>query len=67
MKLTIVNIFRLEELLDEYVYRKIWSDLTEIEKKIIGVIPDEGTIKTSNLCESAGVTPQVFSKYKKIW
>ncbi len=43
----------------------IAQETRQYEKKIIGVIPDEGTIKTSNLCESAGVTPQVFSKYRE--
>ncbi len=56
---------RMDSLLDEYVYRKIWSDLSPQDRNIMKYIPDEGTIKTGDLCEKAGITTQVFSKYRE--
>ena len=56
---------QLDDLLDEYVYQKIWSELSENDKKIISVMSDDKSIKTSELCEKAGITSLVFSKYRE--
>ncbi len=55
----------LDSLLDEYVYHKIWNDLSELDQKILMNVPDNCSIKTGELCEKAGITPQVFSKYRE--
>lgn len=55
----------LDNLLDEYVYQKIWSDLSEKDREIIINIPADTSIKTGDLCEKTGITTQVFSKYRE--
>lgn len=57
-------LLQLDDLLDEYVYHKIWSGISELDRKILRCIPDEGTIKTGDLCAAAEISPQVFSKYR---
>lgn len=55
----------LDSLLDDYVYKKIWYDLSEKDRRIIVCVPADRSIKTAELCEKAGITPQVFSKYRE--
>lgn len=56
---------KLDDLLDEYVYRKIWSGLSKKDKLIMQSVPDDGSIKVSELCERLNITTQVFSKYRE--
>lgn len=60
-----VIIRKLDDLLDEYVYHKIWLGVSEQDQKVLRNIPDDKPIKTSDLCEKAEITPQVFSKYRE--
>ena len=53
----------LDEMLDDYVYRKIWSTLTEKEKEILLSITHDDT-KTSEICEKTGIRPNSYSKYR---
>lgn len=55
----------LDILLDEYVYQKIWSDLSDKEREIILNVPSDTSIKTGDLCEKSGITTQIFSKYRE--
>lgn len=58
-------LYKLDGLLDEYVYQKIWSDLSEQDRNIISNMPYNRSIKTGELCEKANITTQVFSKYRE--
>ncbi len=54
----------LDNLLDEYVYQKIWMGLSEQDKSILIQIPDDSSIKTKEIYESIGMSLQSFSKYR---
>ena len=54
---------KLDEMLDDYVYRKIWADLTDNEKKIVLAITHDNT-RTAEICESADIKPNSFSQYR---
>ncbi len=54
-----------EAYLEEYVYSKIWSGLTAVEKKIVLSMKDEGAVKTSAICEQCDITSASFSKYRE--
>ncbi len=65
-KTDLKNVLKdLDDLLDEYVYRKIWSDLSQNDREIMFNIPVDTPIKTGELCEKAAMTAQVFSKYRE--
>ena len=55
----------LDDLLDEFVYRKIWDGLSPQDQLILKSIPDEEPIKVGELCKNANITTQVFSKYRE--
>ena len=54
---------RLDELLDEYVYRKIWSSLSMKDKNVLTSISEERT-KVSDICERTGMSSQTFNTYR---
>lgn len=55
---------KLDDMLDEFVYLKIWDGLTEVEKKIMLSIPDDAAVKTGDICKKAGVSSESFSRYR---
>ena len=55
---------KLDEMLDDFVYHKIWEALSEQERQITRIIPDEG-IKTKEICEKLSMTSSSFSKYQE--
>lgn len=58
-------IRQLDDLLDDYVYRKIWTGLSGIDKNILLNMPDDKAIKVSDLYTATQITPQSFSKYRE--
>ena len=54
-----------EAYLEEYVYSKIWSGLTSVEKKIVLSMKDDGAVKTSTICELSDIPSASFSKYRE--
>ena len=53
-----------DELLDDFVYKKIWSSLTTKEREIFMAI--EGTEeKVSDICGYTGISSSSFSKYRE--
>ncbi|MBR5975983.1 MAG: ATP-binding protein [Clostridiales bacterium] len=54
----------LDELLDDFVYKKIWSSLSGTEKKIMRAI-SEDEVKTSAVCQRASVNSSTFSRYRE--
>lgn len=54
-----------ESLLDDFAYRKIWSELTKKEQEIVLAINDEGSTKVAALCAAAGISNSMFSQYRR--
>lgn len=62
----ISNVIReLDNLLDEYVYQKIWAGLSQQDRMILISMPDEGAVRTKDVYEKIGMTLQSFSKYRE--
>lgn len=57
-------IDKFEEILDDFVYRKIWSQLTHKEREIVLAIREDKE-KISNICKSISMSNGTFSKYKE--
>lgn len=54
---------KLDSLLDDFVYRKIWESLSEKDKTIVKAMPPD-PIKTKDIAEASGMKGSVFSKYR---
>lgn len=57
-------IDKLDDMLDEYVYKKIRDSLTNVEQRIMISLPENGPIKTGEMCKAAGLTSESFSRYR---
>ena len=62
----------IEELTPEFdvymednVYEKIWSGLSEGDKQIIGILAKNGKMKTKNIQELSGNTSSSYSTYRR--
>lgn len=53
----------LDEMLDDFVYRKIWSSLTEKEREILHAMGDEET-SVKDIYTKISMQPNVFSGYR---
>ena len=54
----------LDSMLDDFVYKKIWSTCSARDKEILIAISKDGTsIKT--ICEKTGIKNSSFSRYKE--
>ncbi|MCR4586443.1 MAG: ATP-binding protein [Lachnospiraceae bacterium] len=52
-----------DSLLDDFVYRKIWTSLTKKEKEILRLMSDE-QIKTGDICKKMSISSGTFSRYR---
>ena len=57
-------ILKYDELLDDFVYKKIWQGLSVQDKNVILAITDEQK-KVSEICEKLNMTSSTFSKYRE--
>lgn len=55
---------QMDEMLDDYVYKKIWASLTERERDIVRVIRNDNT-KAKNICDEISMRPGSYSKYRE--
>lgn len=55
----------MDEYLDEYVYQKIWSGLSEQDRNVILQLSDNKAIKVKDICEATGMSSATFSKYRE--
>ena len=55
----------LDEYLDEYVYRKIWSGLSDQDKNVVLKLSDEKAVKVKDICDAISMTSATFSKYRE--
>lgn len=54
-----------DQYLEEYVYSKIWLDMSEKDKEILQVLAVSGEIKVKNLREKLGLASEQFSVYRE--
>ncbi len=57
-------LLKLDDMLDDFVYKKIWASLSKQDKEVVLVITGEET-KVSDICEKLGMTSSAFSKYRE--
>ena len=55
-------LLKFDDLLDDFVYRKIWQGLSEQDKNVILAITDSKT-QVSEVCKKLNMTSSTFSKY----
>lgn len=53
-----------DQYLEEYVYSKIWSELSETDKKILYAMSNNGNTKIKDIRESVQMTSELFSVYR---
>ena len=59
------DIFRIDDvdMLDDFVYKKIWSSLSKQDKDVVLAIKKDET-KVSEICKKTGMTSSIFSRYR---
>lgn len=58
-------LLKLDSLLDDFVYKKIWQGMSDKDKEISLAIPSDEPIKVQDLCSTLGMTSSSFSKYRE--
>lgn len=53
-----------DQYLDEYVYDKIWSEMSEMDRKVVSAMAISGETNVSKLRELVGMTTSQFSVYR---
>lgn len=53
-----------DQYLEEYVYGKIWSELSELDKKILAEMAESGETKVKKLRDHMGMKSELFSVYR---
>lgn len=54
---------KLDDMLDDFVYKKIWTSLSKQDKDVVLAIKKENT-KVGDICKKIGMTSSVFSRYR---
>ena len=54
----------IRQYLDEFVYDKIWMELTEKETSLLAVMAEHKTTEVSRIKEEMGIKPNEFSVYR---
>lgn len=57
-------LLKLDDILDDFVYQKIWEGLSGQERRIVRAMGDT-PVKVQELCISAAMTSATFSKYRE--
>lgn len=53
-----------DQYLEEYVYGKIWSELSELDRKILADMAESGESKVKNIRDRIGMKSELFSVYR---
>ena len=53
-----------DQYLDEYVYDKVWSELSELDRKILTEMAESGETKVKEIRERTGMSSGLFSVYR---
>ena len=54
---------RLDDMLDSFVYRKVWESLSDLDRRVMLAIP-EYPVKAADVCQSLSLTSSTFSTYR---
>lgn len=54
-----------DQYLEEYVYGKIWSELSELDRKIVIEMSVSGETRVKNIRENIGMKSELFSVYRE--
>ncbi len=54
---------KIDEMLDDFVYRKVWASLTNREREIVLQISRD-EVKTKDICDAISMPQGSFSKYR---
>lgn len=54
---------KLDDLLDDFVYKKIWEGLSEKDREIVRVLGTE-KMKSSDICKKLGINNTSFPRYR---
>ena len=54
-----------DQYLDEYVYSKIWSEFSDMDRRILAEMADSGETKVKNIREKTGMKSELFSVYRE--
>ncbi len=54
-----------DQYLEEYVYSKIWSEVSAKDREILVVMSQSGETRVKNLREKTGMTSELFSVYRE--
>ena len=54
-----------DQYLEEYVYSKIWSELSELDKKILTEIATSGECRVKTIRENLNMKSELFSVYRE--
>ena len=55
---------KFDEQMTVYVYEKLWSELSELDQKVVYVISN-GITKTGEIREKLSISPQLLNTYRK--
>ena len=55
---------KLDDMLDDFVYRKIWDGLSTTDRQILKVLSDE-PMRVNQVCEKLNMSSSSFSTYRK--
>ena len=58
-------LMKYDDMLDGYVYKKIWDSLTDTERNLVSALDDNETIPTSTLLERINMKSNSYSKYRE--
>lgn len=58
-------IFEFDSYLEEYVYEKIWSELSAMDKAILMAMAKSTSSKVASIRESANIDSNIFNVYRK--
>ncbi|MCF0229141.1 MAG: ATP-binding protein [Parasporobacterium sp.] len=62
---TLAEIYRLyEQQLEDFVYEKIWSELSTKDREVLAAIGSDGAVKTKTIRDKTGMTSCLFSTYR---
>ena len=57
-------LIKLDSLLDDFAYRKIWSSLSGKNKEVVRILVKNGRMPIKKLREELRMNPSVFSNYR---
>lgn len=55
----------LDGYLDEYVYNKIWSGLSEQDRNVVLQLSDDRAVKVKEICDAIAMSSSSFSQYRE--